>query len=92
MALRSLLASTGVALFALAGCEDYLPFSDGPGGVQVVYLNGEPDHCIDVPKSGARPQPAPSRSKAEPAIAHRWRLDDSQPDPNIRSYWASARP
>ena len=41
---RSLLASTGVAPFALLGCEDYLLFAEPAGKTQVVYLNGEPDH------------------------------------------------
>jgi hypothetical protein len=64
--LRSLLASTGVALFAFAGCEDIL-YAEPAGETQVVYLNGEPDHCIVASKGSA--QPEPSQSNPQPAVA-----------------------
>ena len=69
--LRSLLASSGLALFAAAGCEDSLLFHEPAGETQVVYLNGQPDHCIVVPAIGAQPLPSQSNPQpnSQPAIA-----------------------
>jgi hypothetical protein len=64
---RNLLASTGLAIFALVGCEDYFFFAEPAGETQVVYLNGEPDHCI-VALTVSAP-PASSETEIQPAIA-----------------------
>ena len=67
---RSLLATTGVALFALGGCEDNLVFAEPGGETQVVYLNGEPDHCIVVAKGRVQNPAAPVQTVPDPAVAH----------------------
>jgi hypothetical protein len=68
---RSLLATSSVALFAAAGCEDSFLFHEPAGETQVVYLNGQPDHCIVVPTIGAQPLPSQSgpQTNYQPAIA-----------------------
>ena len=46
--LHKFLMSLGLLAFALSGCEEFGPTADPPGEVQIVYVNGEPDHCVVV--------------------------------------------
>jgi len=64
--LRKFLASTGLALFALSGCEDYALIADPAGDMRVVYVDGQPDHCIVGGLVGT--EPAQPRD-AGPALA-----------------------
>jgi hypothetical protein len=72
---KKLLVSAGLVLFALVGCEEYPLVADGQDlDVQIVYVNGQPDHCIIVPKGQAMKTPLmieqPPRSVSEtPAMA-----------------------
>jgi len=64
--LGKFLASTGLALFAISGCEDFGLIADPPGEVRVVYVDGVMNHCITEVATAA---PSPARSPSEPAIA-----------------------
>jgi hypothetical protein len=71
--LTKLLASTGLVAFALFGCEDHLPIPEPEGIVQVVYVDGQPDHCIFLPTGTPALTPvnlAPGEMIIEPAVAH----------------------
>ena len=63
--LGKFLASTGLALFAISGCEDFGLIADPPGEVRVVYVNGVMNHCVTEVAAA----PSPARSPSEPAIA-----------------------
>ena len=68
--LRKLLASTGLVVFALFGCEDHMFFAEPAAAMQVIYLNGEPDHRIVEAAKAVGTQLTPLRDNAEPAIAN----------------------
>lgn len=63
--LHKLTLSAAIGVFALSGCEDHLPFAETFSTTVVVYLDGEPDHCIDAvmgdPVRTLVPLPQPPR-------------------------------
>jgi hypothetical protein len=65
--IRNVLASSAVALVAIAGCEDYPLFAEPAGETQLVFVDGQPDHCIVVKKGSVTPSPL--QTEHQPAVA-----------------------